>query len=199
MEYAKNALQNGGVFVDSGANIGQWLLYLAHQEGVKTFAFEPVSSQRDWLEACLKVQHDWDVKVIEYGLAAKREHLKIQCDGPRSTLNTNWYQDKKLPTETIEVARLDQILSEYTVSEVTFWKLDVEGAELGALQGAEAFLKNKSIKNIYFECHPDNYSAVTNFLKGYGYKISYLQSNGELRLMQSNCLTQTQDLIATIG
>ena len=53
IDLAMEKLKNGGVYIDSGANIGQWLLYIANLKGVKTIAFEPVKSERNWLAKCV--------------------------------------------------------------------------------------------------------------------------------------------------
>ena len=57
IDLAKDKLRNGGVYVDSGANIGQWVLYLSDLKNVKTLAFEPVKSERKWLTKCVGVQN----------------------------------------------------------------------------------------------------------------------------------------------
>ena len=198
LDFAHSVLKNGGIFIDSGANIGQWLLYLADLEGVRTFAFEPVTTQREWLLECLEKQNNWAVSVFAQGLGEKQESVDILCDGARSTVQTNWYKDKNLLKETIEISRLDQILRERCVDEIDFWKLDVEGAELAAIKGAEDYLQNHRIKNIYFECHPDSYQSVTGLLVRHGYKIWYLQ-DGALQPMLNPQIASTQDLIATIN
>jgi len=56
IEWARKALRYGGVFVDSGANVRQWLLYLGAIDGLTAFEFEPVDSQRAWLQECINMQ-----------------------------------------------------------------------------------------------------------------------------------------------
>jgi len=90
IDLAFSALKNGGVYIDSGANIGQWLLYLGHIIGLKSLAFEPVSSQREWLKESLSVQNNWDVDIFESGLGSENAELDIQVNGPRSTLQMDW-------------------------------------------------------------------------------------------------------------
>ena len=78
IDFARSQLNKGGYFIDSGANIGQWLLYLATTDKVKTLAFEPVQSQRKWLKECLSIQKNWQVDVFDYGLSDKESILEIQ-------------------------------------------------------------------------------------------------------------------------
>lgn len=74
-----------GVFADSGANIGQWLLYLGQLRGVRALEFEPVTSQRQWLQECIEQQSDWSCRVFPCGLGSREEEKEIQCYGARST------------------------------------------------------------------------------------------------------------------
>jgi len=195
LDLATEKLREGGVLVDSGANIGQWLLYLGMLEKVHSLAFEPVSSQREWLKDSLALQSEWDVEVLEYGLSDKFEKLDIQIDAARSTLQLDWFVGKNLPRETVQLVELDEVLRAREIEKVDFWKLDVEGAELKALRGARHSLQNQIIKMIYFECNPGNYSGVCELLQKYGYQISSL-CRGGLQPFQSASITRTQDLVA---
>lgn len=195
IRFAQKMLRYGGIYIDSGANIGQWVLYLAELPQVRTLAIEPTSSQSEWLIRCLQQQNDWSVTVLKCGLGARQESADIQCDGPRSTLNMDWYSNKNLPTERIQIRTLDQVLSEQGISDVAFWKLDVEGAELEALRGAKQALRQQLIKAIYFECHPKNYQAVSALLDSFGYQLFRLRRNKLICFIQSE-LQSTCDLVA---
>jgi hypothetical protein len=83
--------------------------------------------------------------------------MDIHYDGARSTLRGDWYEQKRLMREAIQIRRLDDVLHETAIDEVQLWKLDVEGAEYEALIGAGDYLRNHRIKHLYFECHPTNY------------------------------------------
>ena len=141
IDYARSQLKDGGVYVDSGANIGQWLLYLGSIPGLRSLAFEPVGSEREWLKECLDHQSKWDTQIIDCGLGSAKAELEIQVHGSRSTLHLDWYVGKNLPKITISMDRLDDVLEQNEVTQVDFWKLDVEGAELEALKGAKEMLK----------------------------------------------------------
>lgn len=196
IDLARRHLDRGGVYVDSGANIGQWLLYIASQKNIKTIAFEPVESERSWLTKCVEAQEDWNMSILPFGLGSEKGQLHIQKNGPRSTLNLDWYQNENHALEKIEIRRIENVLDELLVDKVTFWKLDVEGAELDALKGAEKYLREKRIEIIYFECHPDNYQSIRNFFRLYDYDVYNLVS-GELISKQEDRILETQDLVAT--
>ncbi|MFM8275901.1 MAG: FkbM family methyltransferase [Cyanobium sp.] len=196
---AKKALANGGVFIDSGANIGQWVLYLGSIPGLRALEFEPVESQRLWLHDCVACQPGWHskVKVLSCGLGSKQEILEIQCDGARSTLRDDWYTSKKLTREQIMIRKLDDVLTEECIDIVQFWKLDVEGAEYDALLGAKSYLERNRIMNLYFECHPTNYRRNKEFLEACGYRLYDVIDSDNLRAKTDSEIACTQNLFAS--
>ena len=195
ISFAKNALKDGGVFVDSGSNIGQWLLYLGSIPNVRALEFEPVESQRLWLEECLDRQTDWQCKTFPWALGAKESETEIQCDGARSTLRPDWYKIKNLHKQSIKIKRLDDILEEEAVNHVELWKLDVEGAEYDALLGATGYLASQRIKRLYFECHHSSYLLSKKLLFECGYRLYDLTESG-LQLKIDEVIHATQDLVA---
>lgn len=197
IDFARTKLENGGVYLDSGANIGQWLLFIASMGNVNSLAFEPVSTERAWLDECLKAQEGWNVSILPFGLGSAAKEIEIQMDGPRSTLNLDWYQGKNFQREKIQLRRLEEVLNELGVEKVNFWKLDVEGAELEALHGAVSLLSSKNIDYIYFECHPDNYIDIRELLNKYDYGI-YDLVKGNLVTKKEEKIFATQDLIAAV-
>lgn len=192
---ARKALESGGVYVDSGANIGQWLLYLGSDKNIQALAFEPVSSQHDWLADCLAQQDNWNVSLFKHGLGNQACSLQIQCHGARSTLHLDWFKDQNLPKELIQILPLDQVARSCGINTIQFWKLDVEGAELSALQGAGNLLKEQRIKTIYFECHQDSYRDVTKLLSQYDYEIFYLRKD-KLFTLTDPSISSSRDLVA---
>jgi FkbM family methyltransferase len=121
IDLAASILKNGGVYVDSGANIGQWLLYLGHIKGLKTLAFEPVKSQRAWLTECIEQQSEWSVDVIEHGLGAEDAELDIQVNGARSTTHMDWYTEENFKREKISIRKLEAVLETNQIDVVDFW------------------------------------------------------------------------------
>lgn len=151
MGWLRRWLSGGGIVIDSGANIGQMALYLAPLPGVELFAFEPLPSAADWLEECLRRYPRWPVRVIRKGLSSACEEVVMQVDGARSTARTDWYQRKHFPTISLPMTTLDVFLDESGIASVKLWKLDVEGHELQALEGARRHLERQKIAAILVE------------------------------------------------
>jgi FkbM family methyltransferase len=195
IDLAFSVLKNGGVYVDSGANIGQWLLYLGHIEGLKSLAFEPVRSENAWLTECLAAQSTWQTEVFNFGLGAEAAELDIQVNGARSTLQMDWYTAENYVREKISIKKLASVLGGLEIEAVDFWKLDTEGAELEALKGASEYLQQQKIGVIYFECHPSNFQEISALLGTFNYGIFDLV-DGQLNKKTDLEIPEMQDLVA---
>jgi FkbM family methyltransferase len=75
IRWARRWVRENSVVVDSGANIGQVLLYLAPQiKTGKYLAFEPFPPAREWLRECLSKHPEWPVQIEEFGLGGVYGH-----------------------------------------------------------------------------------------------------------------------------
>ncbi len=180
MNWLKGWLKNGGVFIDSGANIGQFIVSLSASPGLRTFAFEPVCDQRRWLEGCLCRYPQWDVSVIPLGLGDDEQQAMIKLAGGRSTLRQDWYQGRQLTQELIELTTLDQFASREGIDRIRLWKLDMEGYEPKALAGAQQLLAQRRIDALLIEAQTATIPRIVEIFSAAGYGLYRLQGSGSL-------------------
>lgn len=180
LEWAQKFLPPDGIVVDSGANIGQMLLYLAQwvPQG-KILAFEPGAEAADWLEECLATHATLPVEILRFGLGASPAQLRLHNIGANYGHGA-WNQVSETEGETIQVVRLADELAARSLETVDLWKLDVEGYEIQALQGAEMLLIKQRIRAVYAELSGENGERVRDYLAGFGYKCHFCDRNGEL-------------------
>ena len=76
--------------------------------------------------------------------------------------------------------RLADELAARGIETVALWKLDVEGYEISALQGAEDLLKERRIKAIYAELADENGQRIRDYLMAFGYRCHFFNRNGKL-------------------
>lgn len=164
-------LGKGGLVIDSGANIGQALVYVAPLPMVRVMAFEPLPEAVTWLRECLKLHPEWNVEVINKGVFKADTIITLRINGPRSTMCTDWYKDRELETITVEVVSLDSFLKGRSEQKVRLWILDVQGAEMDALEGAEQYFSRQAIEALYMSVGAINYKAAIAYLTSKGYKI----------------------------
>ncbi len=183
LNWARKFLPPDGVVVDSGANIGQMLLYLAQwvPQG-KVLAFEPGTEQAEWLSECLAINTKLPVEVLRVGLGASATQLRLRSYGP-SYIHGYWSRVSETEGEPIQIVRLADELAVRSIEKVDLWKLDVEGYEMPALQGAEVLLKEQRIKAIYAEIGKlgDQYGEeVRDYLAAFGYHCYLFDHSGKL-------------------
>lgn len=180
LNWAREYLPPNGIVVDSGANIGQMLLYLAQwvPQG-KVLAFEPGTEQADWLEECLIIHAALPVEVIRVGLGSSPAKLRLRDTGPPH-IHGAWNQISKTEGEPIRIVRLADELATRSIENVDLRKLDVEGYEIPALKGAGELLEGHRIKAIYAELAGENGQRVRDYLISFGYNCYLFDHYGKL-------------------
>ncbi|PIU39955.1 MAG: hypothetical protein COT00_04250 [Candidatus Omnitrophica bacterium CG07_land_8_20_14_0_80_50_8] len=156
LTWARRFLKRDSIVVDSGANIGQIAMYLGQRvPNGKLYAFEPGGSQAAWLEECVakNLDHLRSVEVHRLALGAKPDHLYLEDTWKGERFHGGSSQISESRGEPVEVVRLGDFLKERRIDHVDLWKLDVEGYELLALEGAGEFLETKCIRSLYIELY----------------------------------------------
>lgn len=181
INWAKQFLPKNGVVVDSGANIGQMLLYLAQWvlEG-RYIAVEPGKEQAEWLSSCLQHYPYLPVELLPIGLGATKAELKLYNPGG-SYIHGAWSQISETMGETIAIMPLAEVLQHRGIDSIDLWKLDVEGYELPALEGAATLLKKQKIKSLYVELGFNHGEQIKKYLQQFGYKCHCFDSIGRLQ------------------
>jgi FkbM family methyltransferase len=129
-------MKPGGVFVDIGANIG-WHSKIVQNEGYDVIAFEPEPENFNILKAnCTKAGST----LHELALGSKTETLLIE----RNPINYGDSFISETGTTAVSVVRLDDILTQETISRVCVVKMDVQGFETNVINGATQFFDSLS-------------------------------------------------------
>lgn len=134
-------LKDGEIFVDGGAYTGdtiQQLLDEAKKQKVnigKIYAFEPEENNYSLLSKFYGKRSN--IKLIQQGLSDKNEVLLFNASGVTARI----VDDEENATDKIKVMNLDSFEE---CKDVSFIKMDIEGAEWDALQGAKKLIvRNK--------------------------------------------------------
>jgi FkbM family methyltransferase len=127
------------VFVDVGANVGLYTC-LARAAGRRVVAIEPQAVNVQQIFRSLEANGWDDVEVWPVGVAAAPGALRLYGGGTGASLVRGWAGISDVFRQTIPVTTLDTLLAERFEGARLFVKMDIEGAELAALQGARALL-----------------------------------------------------------
>ncbi|MGB9607893.1 MAG: FkbM family methyltransferase [bacterium] len=138
----------GDIVIDCGANIGVASLLFAKKAGKegKVIAIEPEERNYEVLRKSSQLNKDKTAPVIPLRVAVYKEdgHLKLYVSkSPAShTLYKNIEHEAIRESltgamEEVKAVRIDTIVEELGLGRVDFIKMDIEGAEVDALLGAE--------------------------------------------------------------
>ena len=187
LNWARSHVRDDGVIIDSGTNVGQFLPYFADivPEG-QILAFEPSPYCVRWVRDCLEVNFDLPVELIPKGLGCKNEQLVLENTEGAHGLWGRLSREQGSRGESVQVSTLTDAVRSREISQVSLWKLDVEGHELEALKGADELLAEKQIHALYVELRAKNRSEDVAFLRNHGYSSYETERNGELKAVQEH-------------
>ena len=171
--------------IDVGANEGQYIAKIIQQGfGGKVYSFEPIPSVFEKLKKNSASYPNWTA--INLGIGSKEEELLINVSEnfeSSSILNVGENSVHANPAtktthqEKIKVITLDSFLAGGVVPDKPMLlKLDVQGFEMEALQGALGSLQDFSVLQVELSFIPvyqgaPSYHDVTTFLEGRGFEI----------------------------
>lgn len=121
------------VFIDGGGYTGDTVISFLRKTNSKfkkIYSFEPEKSKHE--EFIKNFSSFKNIELIPYGLWEKKDTLFFNSQNSSSS------SISELGSTEIEVTSIDEILNG---EEVTFIKMDIEGAELAALKGAKNTIK----------------------------------------------------------
>lgn len=140
--WLSTVLQPGMIFIDVGANEGLYSLFAACrvQPAGRVLAVEPSAREVYRLRRNLSLNPDLPVTVCQVALGARvgEAELKIAEDlhAGHNTLGEFVYGNVQcVRAERISLTTLDALVAREGLSRVDAVKIDVEGGELGVLQG----------------------------------------------------------------
>jgi FkbM family methyltransferase len=180
-----------GSFLDIGANIGAFSLYMASY-GWSGYAFEASSKNAQLLKKSINI-NNYNVMVFEkavfdhsgkilfrpngpFGLVFSEDSVMVSEDGVMVSDSSEY--------EEIDCIALDDAIShgDFTIDRVDLIKLDIEGSEYAALQGMKNFLNNHNYPPIFMEINAwtlflQNITPLTllRYVKSLGYHVFKLE------------------------
>ena len=182
-------LAPGDLFIDGGAHVGLFTLVAAARVGPagRVLAFEPAPAARRQLLENLELSRFSWVEVSARALA--------DCAGARNFVafsNDAWGSSSFAPppelaggdVEPVETTTLDAAVANQDRTRVRLVKLDLEGAEYAALQGAQSLLREVQ-PDFLVELEPEHLARqgasvaeVMGLFEKHGYRCFTVDGNG---------------------
>ena len=208
MRFVEKLLRRGMTVLDADAHHGLYTLLTSKRVGStgKVIAFEPSPRERCRLEKHLRVNQRKNVELQACALGSE------SCEADLFVVDGfhDWGNSLRPPAVAgatrkvrVQVRRIDDVLSELGISRVDFIKLDIEGGELGFLQGAPRLLQGACRPAILAEVQdvrtlPWGYAAreIIEFLLRKNYRWFALTADSMLQPVSCNMETYNANLVA---
>ena len=178
-------ISNVKCFVDVGASLGQYTRFAnRHMKNGVIYAIEPDPIRFEELERnCKKWEQTSSNRIVAVHAAVANEAGTIEFFTTNSNTSGGLFvhdvknADVQWETTAVPAITLDAFFAD---KKPDFVKMDIEGAELRALQGAEGILKKKGAQ-FFVEIHSwadpkgqKNQNDVLQYMKGLGYSPKYI-------------------------
>lgn len=146
----KKVVKPGNIVVDIGAHIGYYTLIFAKLVGPtgKVFAFEPDPENFSLLKKNIEMNGYKNVILVQKAVADKNSKIKLYLSEKNKGDHRIYDSFDNREVVEVEAIKLDDYLKDY-LDKINFIKMDIEGAEGGAILGMKNLLaQNKNIKLI---------------------------------------------------
>lgn len=184
-------LKDGETFVDVGANVGKYCLYIAKENESKSINIIAIEAQSENYKAlCRNIRLNRNfknrIKPINKAVSDHRGKVTMHenlASGYRARFETFAIVNNVQGTSDnnkigalldVECDTLDNILAEAT-QKVDVMKIDIEGAEVMALKGASNVLRQ--LRTIIVEVHDYNFEGVKEILERYNFSLEIIKED----------------------
>jgi FkbM family methyltransferase len=181
-------LEPGMVVCDIGANSGFYSLLMASAVGHRglVYAFEPQPGNLVFLRKHLEINRATNVIVSGEAIADFVGEARFSAH--RGSYAGRLEDEGQLR---VPVVTLDHLHANGRLQPADVLKIDVEGAELGVLKGARAFL-NRYRPVVFLATHGrEVHRSCCQFLKESGYRLQSLEGDRDVSL-QSEVIASTR-------
>jgi FkbM family methyltransferase len=155
-QYIQKHIGSFDVFIDVGACIGEYCVWLAKQ-GKRCIAIEPVNFKAVETNIALNNMQS-QVQLFKCGLGSKRERVYFNIP---SDVTSSSYMEKDAGKEpNVDIETLDSLYRQFNIKETDriLIKLDVEGMEIEVIDGGKEFIsKFKNLTFIYEDFITDDF------------------------------------------
>lgn len=190
--WLKKTLKPGMIFFDVGANLGIFTLLAAKCVGPtgQVHVFEPSKSMVSELGANITINQLQNVEVnaVAVGDSAGVIHFPRYETGSEaygSIVRRPWPGTKILGYDDVPVLTLDEYVSSQKIERVDVIKMDIEGAEFLALQGAKSLLSQEDAPSLIIELADFNMQdtlynskSILHYLADLDYSLFLVDENG---------------------
>lgn len=148
-DYIQKNIDTFDVFIDVGACIGEYCIWLAHK-GKKCIAIEPVNYEAVQKNIALNNLSD-KVKLFACGLGSRKERVFFNI--PKDITSSSHIKRDTDQEPNVNIETLDDLCKQFDLppNARILMKLDVEGMEIEVINGGRNFIRNSQNLSIIYE------------------------------------------------
>lgn len=165
------------IVFDCGGWKGHFTLVASRLVGKNglVYTFEPQEDMYNFIAKRVEKYKLKNIRIMNYGLYSHESTMILEKEISSGGFSIVDIKDSILNNPiTINLIDIDSFIENQNISKVNYIKMDIEGAEIEALEGARNALKYNSIKLAIASYHiregKQTAKWVENFLKEQGYK-----------------------------
>ena len=136
-------LRSDMIMIDAGSNQGEYTLFAAKRlKQGRVLAFEPHPQMLNVLRENISLNQFKNIEIFEVGLSDQEGVLNLfEIDDAHEGLATLYPGDRKTKNSwVVKLKSLDDLAGSIFLSKLDLLKIDIEGGELKALQGARGII-----------------------------------------------------------
>ena len=172
-------VEDSDYVIDAGGGWGDTALYFAHAAGAQgrvfTFEFTPENLEIFARNVNLNPELAPRIELDQRALwNVSDEVFEYVSHGPGTSLDSTRHQNNGGKSLQVTTVSIDDLVREKNLAKVDFIKMDVEGAELNALKGAEQTIRTFKPRLAISVYHKENdLTEIPEYLNelGLGYKF----------------------------
>ncbi len=164
--------KNGDVVIDGGGFWGTVAIYMSKLVGDtgKVIVYEPDESNLAILNQNIKINNIQNIEVVKAGIWNKNTTLEFSNN---QELGSSFLDASGGNKVLVPVVSLDEEVKRLGLSRVDFIKMDIEGAELEAIEGASKLLEEGSTNFAIASYHIVNGEPTFNKLEQMFHELTY--------------------------
>jgi FkbM family methyltransferase len=174
-------LPHGGVFADVGANEGYFSVLAGQIVGPtgRVIAVEPQGRLRPVIEENIRLNGLQNVALYETAVSDSEGVADLYLAPDLNTGSSGLARQNRytVPTQSVRMTRLANVLSTAGVDKIDLMKMDIEGFEYEAIMGSKELFQDGRVRAFALELHPavilgrgHDPETLVAFLRDRGYR-----------------------------